>query len=63
MTSVMRLFTRGLPDAENIGRVTTSRSSTRDTVADDLVRDVEAFLVMVEGSLGLPAPQLLLASG
>ena len=31
--------------------------------ADDLVRDVEAFLAMVEGSLGLPAPQLLLASG
>ena len=31
--------------------------------ADDLVRDVEAFLVMVEGSLGLPGSQLLLASG
>jgi len=31
--------------------------------ADDLVRDVEAFLSMVEGSLGLPASQLLLASG
>jgi L-fucose isomerase-like protein len=31
--------------------------------ADDLVRDVEAFLAMVEGSLGLPASQLLLASG
>jgi L-fucose isomerase-like protein len=31
--------------------------------ADDLVRDVEAFLAMVEGSLGLPAAQLLLASG
>ena len=31
--------------------------------ADDLVRDVEAFLTMVEGSLGLPASQLLLASG
>jgi SAV_6107-like HEPN len=30
--------------------------------ADDLVRDVEAFLAMVEGSLGLPS-QLLLASG
>ena len=30
--------------------------------ADDLVRDVEAFLAMVEGSLGLPF-QLLLASG
>ena len=31
--------------------------------ADDLVRDVEAFLVMVEGSLGAPGSQLLLASG
>ena len=34
--------------------------------ADDLVRDVEAFLVMVEGSLqigGVPGSQLLLASG
>jgi hypothetical protein len=31
--------------------------------ADDLVRDVEAFLAMVEGSLGLPGSQLLLASG
>jgi hypothetical protein len=31
--------------------------------ADDLVRDVEAFLTMVEGSLGLPGSQLLLASG
>ncbi|CAA9324924.1 MAG: FIG01122694: hypothetical protein [uncultured Frankineae bacterium] len=31
--------------------------------ADDLVRDVEAFLVVVEGSLGLPGSQLLLASG
>ncbi|MBC7372856.1 MAG: chromosome segregation protein SMC [Frankiales bacterium] len=30
--------------------------------ADDLVRDAEAFLVMVEGSLGLP-DSLLLASG
>ena len=30
--------------------------------ADDLVRDAEAFLVMVEGSLGLPN-SLLLASG
>ena len=31
--------------------------------ADDLVRDVEAFLAMVEGLLGLPGSQLLLASG
>ncbi len=31
--------------------------------ADDLVRDVEAFLAMVEGSLGLPGSQLLLGSG
>ena len=31
--------------------------------ADDLVRDAEAFLVMVEGSLDLPGSQLLLASG
>ena len=31
--------------------------------ADDLVRDVEAFLAMVESSLGLPGSQLLLASG
>ena len=31
--------------------------------ADDLVRDVEAFLAMVEGSLGAPGSQLLLASG
>ena len=31
--------------------------------ADDLVREVEAFLTMVEGSLGLPGSQLLLASG
>jgi L-fucose isomerase-like protein len=31
--------------------------------ADDLVRDVEAFLTRVEGSLGLPGSQLLLASG
>ena len=31
--------------------------------ADDLVRDVQAFLSMVEGSLGLPGSQLLLASG
>ena len=31
--------------------------------ADDLVRDVEAFFAMVEGSLGLPGSQLLLASG
>jgi hypothetical protein len=31
--------------------------------ADDLVRDVEAFLAMVEGSLGVPGSQLLLASG
>jgi hypothetical protein len=31
--------------------------------ADDLVRDVEAFLTMVEGSLGLPGSQLLLVSG
>ncbi len=31
--------------------------------ADDLVRDVEAFLAMVEGSLGGPGSQLLLASG
>ena len=33
--------------------------------ADDLLRDAEAFLVMVEGSVGLrgPASQLLLASG
>jgi L-fucose isomerase-like protein len=31
--------------------------------ADDLVRDVEAFLTMVEGSLGVPGSQLLLASG
>ena len=31
--------------------------------ADDLVRDVEAFLATVESSLGLPGSQLLLASG
>jgi L-fucose isomerase-like protein len=31
--------------------------------ADDLVRDVEAFLSTVEGLLGLPGSQLLLASG
>ena len=33
--------------------------------ADDLLRDAEAFLVMVEGSVGLrgPGSQLLLASG
>ena len=33
--------------------------------ADDLLRDAEAFLVMVEGSVGFrgPASQLLLASG
>ena len=31
--------------------------------ADDLVRDVEAFLSMVESLLGLPGSQLLLASG
>ncbi len=31
--------------------------------ADDLVRDVEAFLAMVETSLGRPGSQLLLVSG
>ena len=31
--------------------------------ADDLVRDAEAFLVMVEVSLDLPGSQLVLASG
>jgi len=31
--------------------------------ADDLVRDAEAFLVMVEGTLGVQGSQLLLASG
>ncbi len=31
--------------------------------ADDLVREVEAFLAVVEASLGLPGSQLLLASG
>ncbi len=31
--------------------------------ADDLVREVQAFLVMVEPTLGLPGTQLLLASG
>ena len=31
--------------------------------ADDLVREVETFLSMVESSLGLPGSQLLLASG
>lgn len=31
--------------------------------ADDLVRDAQAFLTMVESSLGLPGQQLLLASG
>ncbi|MBW3640999.1 MAG: SAV_6107 family HEPN domain-containing protein [Actinomycetota bacterium] len=31
--------------------------------ADDLVRDTQAFLTMVESSLGLPGQQLLLASG
>lgn len=31
--------------------------------ADDLVREVEAFLAMVEGALGAPGSQLLLRSG
>lgn len=31
--------------------------------ADDLVRDAEAFLVMVEGTLGVQGSQLFLASG
>ena len=31
--------------------------------ADDLVRDVQAFLTQVEGALGVPGSQLLLASG
>lgn len=31
--------------------------------ADDLVRDAQTFLTMVESSLGLPGQQLLLASG
>ncbi len=31
--------------------------------ADDLVRDTQAFLAVVESSLGLPGQQLLLASG
>ena len=54
-------FAAGAPKRANAEAGLPSAVTARE--ADDLVRDAEAFLVMVEGSLGLPGSQLLLASG